>query len=150
MLENRNEIIISAPLETVWDILVDLDKYSEWNPLLYQANGKVGVGETVIVYAKTASKDMKFTCEVTRMESFCEFAWRFPVIHPILFRGEHIFRIEPSGEEEIKFIDREWFKGILLPTQAKDLKSNGLMAMIEMGKALKDRAERMSVDTVVQ
>ena len=149
MLENKNEIVIAAPVETVWDILTDLEKYSEWNPLLYQANGKVEVGETVIVYAKTASKDMKFTCKVTRVEPLREFAWRFPVIHPILFRGEHIFRIEPTGEEEIKFIDREWFKGILLPTQAKDLETNGLMAMIEMGKALKDRAERISVDTVV-
>ena len=149
MLVNRNEIIISAPVEKVWNILVDLDKYSEWNPLLYQASGKVEVGETVFVYAKTASKDMKFTCKVNRVEPFREFAWRFPVIHPILFRGEHIFRIEPFGEEKTKFLDREWFKGILLPTQAKDLETNGLMAMIEMGKALKDRAEGISVDTVV-
>ena len=149
MLENKNEMVIAAPLEIVWDILIDLDQYSEWNPLLYQASGKVEVGETVIVYAKTASKDMKFTCEVTRVEPLREFAWRFPVIHPILFRGEHIFRIEPIGEDETKFIDREWFKGILLPTQAKDLKTNGLMAMVEMGKALKDRAEGISVEAIV-
>jgi hypothetical protein len=145
MLENRNEIIISAPVEQVWDILIDLDKYGEWNPLLYQAAGIVEVGETVIVFAKTASKDMKFMCKVTRVEPFCEFAWRFPVIHPILFRGEHIFRIERLSENETQFIDREWFKGLLLPTQAKDLKTNGLLAMVEMGKALKDRAERIIV-----
>ena len=150
MLENKNEIVIAAPVDTVWNILVDLDQYSTWNPLLYRASGKVEVGETVIAYAKTASKDMKFTCEVTRVDPLREFAWRFPVIHPILFRGEHIFRIEPVGEDETIFIDREWFKGLLLPTQAKDLKTNGLMAMIEMGKALKDRAERISGDTNVQ
>jgi len=145
MLENRNEIVIAASGETVWDILIDLDKYHEWNPLLYQASGKVEVGETVVVHAKTASKDMKFICEVTRVEPLREFAWRFPVIHPILFRGEHVFRIEPIDEDRVRFIDREWFKGLLLPTQAKDLKTNGLMAMIEMGKALKDRAERIIV-----
>jgi hypothetical protein len=148
MLENKNEIVIAAPLETVWDILLDLDQYSMWNPLLYQASGKVEVGETVIVYAKTGTKDMMFTCKVTRVDPLREFAWRFPVIHPILFRGEHIFRIEPIDVDRVKFIDREWFKGLLLPTQAKDLKTNGLLAMIEMGKALKDRAERISVDAV--
>jgi hypothetical protein len=145
MLENRHEINISSPAEKVWDILIDLDKYHEWNPLLYQARGKVEVGETVIVYAKTVSKDMKFICKVTRVEPLREFSWRFPVIHPILFRGEHVFRIEPIDEDRVRFIDREWFKGLLLPTQAKDLKTNGLLAMIEMGKALKDRAERIVV-----
>jgi len=141
MLENRNEILIKAPIETVWQILTDLEKYAEWNPLLYKVNGKLEVGETVIAYAKTASKDMKFICTVTRVEPMQEFAWRFPVIHPILFRGEHIFRIEPIDDSEVMFIDREWFKGLLLPTQAKDLKSNGLAGMIDMGKALKNRAE---------
>ena len=141
MLENRNEIMIKAPVEKVWQILTDLEKYAEWNPLLYKVNGKLEVGETVIAYAKTASKDMKFICTVTRVEPLREFAWRFPVIHPILFRGEHIFRLEPVDDSEVRFIDREWFKGLLLPMQAKDLRSNGLAAMIDMGKALKNRAE---------
>jgi len=33
-------------------------------------------------------------------------------------------------------------KGLLLPTQAKDLETNGLEAMVGMGKALKERLER--------
>jgi hypothetical protein len=142
MLENRNEIEINASLETVWGILTDLEKYSEWNPLLYRVSGMLRVGETVIVHAKTASKDMKFICRVTKFEPFREFAWSFPVIHPILFRGEHIFRVEPLGEESVKFYDREWFKGLLLPTQSKDLVTNGLATMVEMGHALKARAEK--------
>ena len=142
MLENRNEIRISAPLEKVWQILTDLEKYSEWNPLLYQVSGRLAVGETVIAYAKTATKDMRFICTVTRVEPLQEFAWKFPVIHPILFRGEHIFRIEPFTDKEVLFIDREWFKGLLLPTQAKDLRTNGLAAMVDMGKALKEKTEK--------
>jgi hypothetical protein len=142
MLENRNETEINASLKNVWDILADLEKYSEWNPLLYKVSGKLAVGETVIAHARTASKDMKFICRVVKLEPMQEFAWSFPVIHPILFRGEHIFRVEPIDEKCVKFIDREWFKGLLLPTQSKDLSTNGLAAMVEMGKALKSRAEK--------
>ena len=142
MLENRNEIRLSAPLELVWQILTDFEKYSEWNPLLYQVSGKLAVGETVIAYAKTATKDMKFVCTVTKVEPMHEFAWKFPVIHPLLFRGEHIFRVEQVGDNEVNFIDREWFKGLLLPTQAKDLQTNGLAAMVDMGIALKERVEQ--------
>ena len=85
---------------------------------------------------------MKFICKVTRVEPLCEFAWSFPVIHPLLFPGEHIFRIESVSEDETRFLDREWFKGLLLPSQSKDLGTNGLAAMNDMGIALKERVEQ--------
>ena len=141
MLENRYEIIIKAPIEKVWEILTTLEKYADWNPLLYHAQGTIKEGETVFIHAKTPTKEMKLKCEVTKVEPPYEFSWFFAVIHPFLFRGEHIFRIEPVSEG-VKFADREWFKGLLLPTQAKDLRTNGLSAMIEMAKALKVRAEQ--------
>jgi len=142
MKENRSEIEIQATAEEVWKTLTDLEKYSEWNPLLYRGAGKVEVGEKVTVAAKTASKDMQFLCTVVKAEPFSEFAWKFHVYHPFLFRGVHIFRIEPINEQRVKFIDREQFEGLLLPTQAKDLETNGLDAMIVMGKALKERCEQ--------
>lgn len=143
MKENRNEIVINASPEQVWQVLTDLERYSEWNPLLYRASGKVELGETVVVDAKTAAKNMNFKCKVTKVEPIKGFAWKFHVIHPILFRGVHAFRIEPIDHERVKFIDTESFWGLLLPTQAKDLTTNGLTAMIEMGNALKDRVENL-------
>lgn len=142
MKENRNEIVIDATENQVWDVLTDLEKYAEWNPLLYRGKGKVELGETVVVDAKTATKDMNFVCKVITVDPLKEFAWKFHVIHPILFRGVHSFQIEPLGEKRVKFMDRETFKGLLLPTQAKDLTTHGLDAMIEMGKALKKRVEK--------
>jgi hypothetical protein len=139
MKENRNEIELQATAEQVWQVLTDLDQYSEWNPLLYRGVGKVELGETVEVSAKTASKDMNFICKVTEVEPYHQFAWEFHVIHPFLFRGLHIFRLESIDQHTVKFIDREQFKGLLLPMQAKDLETNGLSAMVEMGEALKKR-----------
>jgi hypothetical protein len=43
----------------------------------------------------------------------------------------------------VKFKDRESFKGLLLPTQSKDLTTAGLNAMVEMGAALKKRVENL-------
>lgn len=142
MKENRNEIELHATAEQVWQVLTDLDKYSEWNPLLYRGVGEVEIGEAVEVSAKTASKDMKFICKVTEVEPYHKFAWKFHVIHPFLFRGLHIFQIESIDEQMVRFIDREQFEGLLLPLQAKDLETNGLSAMVEMGEALKKRVEQ--------
>jgi hypothetical protein len=143
MKENRNEIEIQASAAEVWSVLTDLDSYSDWNPLLYCAEGKVAVGEKVELSAKTASKDMNFSCLVSKVEPNRELSWKFHVILPFLFRGEHIFRIEPINEQTVRFIDREIFNGLLVPLQAKDLETNAKAGMIAMGEALKERVEHI-------
>ncbi len=144
MVENRNEIEIQATPEQVWKVLTDLDQYADWNPLLYRARGKVKAGTKVELSAKTASNDMNFSCSVTRVEQGREFAWKFHVILPFLFRGEHIFRIEPIGEHSVRFIDREVFQGLLLPLQSKDLETHAKDGMVAMGEALKARVEKLA------
>lgn len=47
MRENWEEIIIHAAPEEVWDVLTDLGKHAEWNPLIYRAEGKIELGERV-------------------------------------------------------------------------------------------------------
>jgi hypothetical protein len=141
MKENLNVIEIQATPEDVWDVLTDLEKYTEWNPLLYRAEGKVAIGETVALSAKTASNDMDFQCSVIKVEPNREFAWKFHVMLPFLFRGEHTFKIEPINANRIRFTDRETFHGLLVPLQAKDLETNAKAGMIAMGEALKRRVE---------
>ena len=139
MKENRNEIEIQASAEEVWNVLTDLKAYTEWNPFLYRAEGSVEAGEKVLLFSKTASNEMKFSCTVTNVDINHEFSWRFHVGLPFLFRGEHTFRVEPLGEKSVRFIDREIFNGLLVPLQAKDLETNAKDGMIKMGEALKER-----------
>ena len=141
MKENRNEIEIQATPEKIWAVLTDLEKYAEWNPLLHRAEGKIAVGEKVNISAKTASNDMDFRCSVVKVKPDREFSWKFHVVLPFLFRGEHIFTIEPIDEHRACFIDREIFKGLLVPLRAEDLETNAKAGMIAMGEALKRRVE---------
>ena len=141
MKENRNEIEIRATPEKIWEVLTDFDNYPEWNPLLCLAEGKLAVGEKVNLTAKSASSEMKLLCTVTTVEPNRQFSWKFHVILRFLFRGEHIFKIDPIDDHRVRFIDREVFYGLLVPLQAKNLETNAKPAMIEMGEALKKRAE---------
>jgi hypothetical protein len=142
MKENRNEVEIRATPEKVWAVLTDLDKYPDWNPLIYRAEGKVALGKEVNISAKTESNDLDLRCSVVKVEANREFSWKFHVLLPFLFRGEHIFRVEPIDEHHTRFIDREIFNGLLLPLQARDLETNAKAAMIAMGEALKRRVEQ--------
>lgn len=43
--ELHTEIDVDAPSEIVWDILSDLERYTEWNPFIVSAVGEPAVGE---------------------------------------------------------------------------------------------------------
>jgi hypothetical protein len=70
-----------------------------------------------------------------------ELRWKYHVLLPGLFQGEHSFTIEPMGDNYVRFIDREVFHGWLVPLQAKDIFINLKRLFEMMDKALKEKAE---------
>jgi hypothetical protein len=141
MKELRTEIEIQAPAEKVWQVLTELDKYPEWNPFICHAVGKAETGKTVDIDFQPDGKGLKLHCTVARFQPYGELSWKYHVTHPLLFRGEHIFTIEPLGENRVRFIDREEFNGLLVFTQVKDIDTNTKRGFETMDKALKARAE---------
>lgn len=142
MKELRTEIVINASPEKVWQVLTDLDRYPEWNPFICHAIGKVKVGEPVDIDFQPDSQGLKLHCTVDRNQPNRELSWKYHVTHPLLFRGEHIFTIEPLGENSVRFTDCEEFNGLLVFTQAKDIDTNTKRGFEAMDKALKARAEQ--------
>ena len=138
----QTEIQIQASPEKVWKVLTDLAKYPEWNPFITQAIGRVEVGARVEITVPSGSKEMKLRCKVTRAEPRQVLCWRYHVISPLLFRGEHSFTIEPMGSNYVRFVDQEIFKGLLVPSQAEDIDTNSRRGFEAMDKALKMRAEQ--------
>ncbi len=142
MRENRDEIIIQAAPEEVWGVLTDLGKHAEWNPLIYRAEGKIELGGEVKLSAKSGSIDMNLNCLVVMVELNREFQWKWHIVLPFLFRGEHTFTIEPADEKSIRFVNVEIFKGLLVPFFTKVLANDGKDGMLAMDKALKVRVEQ--------
>ena len=89
MKELRTDIEIQASPERVWQILTNLDKWPEWNPFIHHAVGKAQVGDTVDVTFRSASKEMTLHCLVIKAEPNRELCWKYHVVLPGLFRGEH-------------------------------------------------------------
>jgi len=142
MRENRDEVIIQAAPEEVWEVLTDLGKHAEWNPWIYRAEGKIELGGKVKLSAKSGSMDMNYNCLVVKVEPNREFQWNWHIVLPFLFRGEHTFTIEPAGEKSIRFVNVEIFKGLLVPLFTRFLATDGKDSMLAMDQALKDRVEQ--------
>jgi hypothetical protein len=142
MKELCTEIEIQAPPEKVWQILSDLEHWSDWNPFIHRVHGKAVLDEKVDIRVRsTASKDMVLHCKVVKVVRNHELSWQYHVLAPFAYRGEHTFRIEPLGENRTRFIDREVFDGLLLPLQEKNIDTAARSGFMDMDKALKARAE---------
>jgi hypothetical protein len=142
MKELRTEIEIQAASDKVWQVLTNLDQYPEWNPFIHHAVGTAKVGEKVDIAFRSGSKEMTLHCIVIKVEPNKELCWKYHVILPVLFQGEHSFIIEQVEGNKIRFIDREIFNGLLVSTQAKDIDTNSRQGFEAMDKALKARAEQ--------
>jgi hypothetical protein len=142
VIKLQTEIQIQAAPEKIWQILTDLDKYPEWNPLITKAIGKVEVGERVEITVPSGSKEMKLHCTVIKAEPRQVLCWKYHIISPLLFRGQHSFSIEPMGSNYVRFVDQEIFNGLLVQSQAKDIDTNSRHGFEAMDKALKMRAEQ--------
>jgi hypothetical protein len=100
------------------------------------------VGEKVDITFRSGSKEMTLHCTVIKVEPNRELRWKYHVILPALFSGEHSFVIEPIDNNRVRFIDHEIFNGLLVSSQARDIDTNSKHGFEAMDKALKARAEK--------
>jgi len=142
MKELRTEIEIQAAPEKVWQVLTSLDQYPQWNPFIRRAIGLAKVGEKVDITV-AGPKELILHCTVTKAEPNKQLCWKYHVIHPALFTGEHCFIIEQIAGNKVRFVDREIFNGLLVFTQARDIDTNSRQGFEAMDKALKARSEQV-------
>ncbi len=142
--ELHTEIDIAAPPEVVWQVLIDLDRYPEWNPFITSAVGKPEEGETLVNRLEPPEgKPMTFKPQVTVVEDGTAFEWLGKLVVSGLFDGRHRFEIEasPSGS---RFIQKETFDGVLVRFLRASLDRNTKAGFEAMNTALKVRAESIA------
>jgi hypothetical protein len=138
----HTEIGIDRPAATVWGILLDIDRWPEWNPFA-KVSGRLAIGERLDVEIRPpGKKPMTFRPTVVKLEPGREFRWLGRLGFPGLFDGEHGFRVVPESAGRCRFEHFEMFGGILarpILWLAGDPTRRGFEAM---NRALKARAEK--------
>jgi hypothetical protein len=137
----RTEVGIDRPAAAVWAILVDIDRWREWNPFA-RASGRLAVGERLKVEIRPPGrKPMTFRPTVVRLDPGVELRWLGHLGVPGIFDGEHGFRIEPEGEERCRFAHFETFTGVLAGPVLWLVGDAARRGFEAMNLALKARAE---------
>jgi hypothetical protein len=144
--EVRTEIEINTSPERVWKILIDFDKYEQWNPFIHKIIGEPKEGAKIEIHIETpGGKNRKYGPTLTKVDEGRELRWLGKSSLPGFLNGEHIFAIEQLEPKRIRFVQSEVFDGLLTSLFGKSLDTDVRLGLEEMNRALKERAERTAI-----
>lgn len=144
MKEIKTEIIINATPEKVWNVLTDFESYPNWNPFIRSVEGEVFEGSVFSVKLQPlGGRSMKFKPICLTYHENLEFSWLGKLMTKGIFDGKHCFELTAIEGGKTKFIQREEFKGFLVPLFWKKLDVNTRWSFEMMNDKLKETVEKM-------
>lgn len=141
------ETVIAAPRQAVWEALTDFSSYAEWNPFIVHAIGEAQVGSRLTLRMQpVGGRVMTLRPTVVKVVAGETLRWRGRLLGvPGLLDAEHSFFLEAMSEGHTRLVQREVFRGVLVPLVARSLDRSTLPAFRLMDDALEQRAERDAV-----
>jgi hypothetical protein len=129
--------IEASPLD-VWAVLVDLDRYPEWNPLFREASGRVAVGNRITLKSvPPGGRPMTVRPKIVSAEPGVELRWAASL--PGLIGGEHTFALA-AHDGGTRLVQSESYRGLLVPFSGPAL-ARAETGFQSLNEALKKRAE---------
>lgn len=143
----HTEIEINAPAEIVWEVLIDLDRYAEWNPFIVKSAGTPAVGQRLTNRLQPpGGRAMTFRPTVTELDERRSFEWLGRLGLPGVFDGRHRFELTPTSSGGTTVTHSEHLTGVLVPFMRRSLDRSTAAGFAAMNNALKQRAEARAGD----
>ncbi len=142
--EIKTEIEISAPPSKVWSIIMDIDNWQEWSPIINESNGTASVGSklNITMIGKEEGKDgPKYNPIITELEEPNYFRWRAHMLAGFIFTNDKILELEETNSGT-RLIHKETFSGLLAPIFCGQMEKGVPPMLNSMNKALKDLVEK--------
>ena len=138
-----SSIDIDAPAPVVWEVLVDLDAFSTWNPFITAAQGQLRVGGRLTLRMQpVGSSAVTLRPSVVEMIEGQTLRWQGRLVVRGLLDADHRFTVEPLAALRSRLVQREQFNGLLVSVFERSLDRGTLPAFHAMNQALKARAEK--------
>lgn len=144
MQEIKTEIEISAPPAKVWSIIMDINNWQEWSPIINDSKGIASVGSelSITMMGKEEGKDgPKYNPIVTALEEPNYFRWRAHMLAGFIFTNDKILELKETSSGTL-VTHKETFSGLLAPIFCGQMEKGVPPMLNSMNKALKDLAEK--------
>jgi hypothetical protein len=143
MKELSTEITINADAEKIWKVFSDFTSYPSWNPFIRSVSGKVQAGQKItVVLHQPGMSPITMKPEVLTFKPKRELRWIGHLFVRGLFDGEHSFELIQNDDGTTRFLQKEIFRGILVPLFRKMLDHNTRKGFELMNAKLKEYVER--------
>lgn len=141
---HRSEARISASSEVVWNIIMDLDRYPDWNPYTIGMMSTLKIGDPMVMQVKMSDTlTIEQTENIRVLEQGHKVCWGIDTTTPEFNSGERCQWLEPLPDGGTHWINEDLIEGTANPLVTAlfgDSVQNGFDAV---GVALKKRAESM-------
>ncbi|HSE49013.1 MAG TPA: SRPBCC domain-containing protein [Terriglobales bacterium] len=116
----RTEVLIRAPAQRIWDLILDFENYPRWNPSIRRVRGHALPGEPAVLWVPLFPFGPCLPVHVIffEVEPPLRLRWMGTLLVPALFCGDHRFILSPEEAGTIRLIQEETFHGMLVPLLA--------------------------------
>jgi len=136
----KTSIKIEASRDQVWEVLMDFEKYPEWNTFITFISGSPKIKEKL----KISVQGMNFKPLVLLCKERVAFKWLGHLWIKGLFDGEHQFYLTENADGTTNFEHSEKFSGFLVKLLAKNIDQKIKEGFGQMNRELKERVEKMN------
>ena len=137
----EHRIGIKAPAETIWSVIADIERWSDWNPIYPKAQGAVRIGSTLnLELALEGRKPQVIRPVILDWVPNEQIHWRLNALGGLVNTIRYL-EIEKLSETGCIFANGELFRGPLGPLAVRSLRSPIRRGFAAMGEAVKARAE---------
>ena len=137
----EHRIGIQAPAETIWEILYDLERWREWNPLYTEARGAIRIGGQLdLVMQLEGEPARRITPVVLEWVPNDQIHWRHKLMGGLVSTTRFL-ELEQLDTASTIFSNGELIGGVMGPAYARRIGRRLYRSFQAMNEALKERAE---------
>lgn len=140
-LRIEHRIGVQTPREPIWEMILDINGWSRWNPLYTQASGKVGFDEkltlTVAIPGEAPREIRPTVVDWTPNE---QIIWRLSMLGGLI-RSTRYIETETLENGNVIFSNGEIFEGRLAWLIGRRRQRAIKAGFTAFGEAVRDRAE---------
>lgn len=140
---SSEEIVINAPADLVWDVLLDFDNYGEWNPFCPSVKGEPVVGSALEMQVDLGNGLQQQVEYVTRVEPPHTITWSMENKPGDPVHADRTQRITPIDEGSCRYQSVDEFSGEFVPQMMEAMAEVVELGFNRCAEGLKERAESL-------
>lgn len=135
----HHETAIAARPEAVWDALIDVAAWSQWNPTYTDPDGPLVPGKTVRMKLALGPVKVPMRQQVTVVEAPRQLLWHTVNVMPGLMDVDRYFRLTAQPDGTTLFSQGETAQGWMTPVLSPLIKRGVIKGFAALGDALRER-----------